>query len=37
MQKIYRVNSHVRKILVIRGESRPDRITVVLIKEPVGA
>jgi hypothetical protein len=37
MQKIYGVNSHVRKLLIIRSESRPGRITVVLIKEPVGA
>lgn len=37
MQKLYGVNSHVRKLLVIRSESRPARITVVLIKEPVGA
>lgn len=37
MQKIYSINSHVRKLLVIRSESRPSRITVVLIKEPVGA
>jgi len=37
MQKLYGVNSHVRKILVINSESRPERITVVLIEEPVGA
>jgi len=37
MQKLYGVNSHVRKLLIIRSESRPGRITVVLIKEPVGA
>ncbi len=37
MQKLYGVNSHVRKLLVIRSESRPSRITVVLVKEPVGA
>jgi hypothetical protein len=37
MQKLWGVNSHVRKILIIRGESRPGRITVVLIKERVGA
>jgi hypothetical protein len=27
----------VRKLLIINSESRPERITVVLIKEPVGA
>lgn len=37
MQKIYGVNSRIRKILVIHSESRAGRITVVLIKEPVGA
>jgi L-lactate utilization protein LutC len=37
MQKLYGVNSHIRKLLVIRSESRPERITVVLVKEPVGA
>ncbi|HYK94701.1 MAG TPA: lactate utilization protein [Candidatus Dormibacteraeota bacterium] len=37
MQKLYGVNSNVRKVLIIRSESRPGRITVVLIKEPVGA
>lgn len=37
MQKLWGVNSHVRKLLVIRSESRPERITVVLVKEPVGA
>jgi L-lactate utilization protein LutC len=37
MQKLYGVNSHVRKLLVIRSESRPSRVTVVLVKEPVGA
>jgi len=37
MQKIYAVNSHIRKLLIIRSESRQGRITVVLIKEPVGA
>lgn len=37
MQKVWGVNSHLRKLLVIRSESRPARITVVLIKEPVGA
>jgi hypothetical protein len=37
MQGIYGVNSHVRKLLIIRSESRPGRITVVLIKAPVGA
>jgi nucleotide-binding universal stress UspA family protein len=37
MQKLYGVNSHIRKILIINGESRAERITVVLIKEPVGA
>lgn len=37
MQKLYGVNSEIRKVLVIHSESRPGRITVVLIREPVGA
>lgn len=37
MQKVWGVNSHLRKLLVIRSESRPARITIVIIKEPVGA
>ena len=37
MQKLYGVNSNLRKVLVIHSESRAERMTVVLIKEPVGA
>lgn len=36
MQGIYGVPSEVKKVLVIHREFRPDRFTVVLIKEPVG-
>lgn len=36
MQGIYGVDSMIRKLLIIRSESRAGRITVVLIKEPVG-
>jgi hypothetical protein len=36
MQGIYGVDSEIKKILIIRKESRAGRITVVLIKEPVG-
>src|SRR5258705_1129069 len=36
MQGIYGIDSEIKKILIIHKESRPGRITVVLIKEPVG-
>lgn len=36
MQGIYGVDSEIKKILIIRKETRPSRFTVVLIKEPVG-
>jgi hypothetical protein len=36
MQGIYGVDSEIKKLLIIRKESRAGRITVVLIKEPVG-
>ena len=37
MQGIYGVDSEVKKILIIRKETRPERITVILVKEPIGA
>jgi hypothetical protein len=36
MQGIYGIDSEIKKILIIHKESRAGRITVVLIKEPVG-
>jgi hypothetical protein len=36
MQGIYGIDSEIKKVLIIHKESRPGRITVVLIKEPVG-
>lgn len=36
MQGLYGVDSEIKKLLVIRKEFRPDRFTVVVIKEPVG-
>lgn len=36
MQGIYGIDSEIKKLLIIHKESRPGRITVVLIKEPVG-
>ncbi|MEO8273719.1 MAG: LUD domain-containing protein, partial [Chloroflexota bacterium] len=37
MRKLWGANSAVNKLLIIRTEFRPERFTVVLIKEPVGA
>jgi hypothetical protein len=36
MQGIYGIDSEIKKVLIIHKESRAGRITVVLIKEPVG-
>jgi len=36
MQGIYGIDSEIKKILIIHKEMRAGRITVVLIKEPVG-
>src|SRR5262245_13653577 len=36
MQGIYGIDSEIKKLLIIHKESRPERFTVVLIKEPVG-
>ncbi len=36
MQGIYGIDSEIKKLLIIHKESRAGRITVVLIKEPVG-
>jgi hypothetical protein len=36
MQSIYGIDSEIKKVLIIHKESRQGRITVVLIKEPVG-
>jgi hypothetical protein len=37
MQKLYGTDSEVKKILIIRKEVRHGRISVILVKEPVGA
>jgi len=36
MQGLYGIDSEIKKVLIINKEFRPDRFTVVLIKEPVG-
>jgi hypothetical protein len=36
MQGIYGVDSEIKKVLIIHKEFRPERFTIVLIKEPVG-
>ena len=36
MQGIYGIDSEIKKVLIIHKDSRPGRIAVVLVKEPVG-
>jgi hypothetical protein len=36
MQEAYGRHSAVNKMLVINGEAVPGRITVILVREPVG-
>jgi hypothetical protein len=36
MRGLYGFGSEIKKLLVIHKEFRPDRFTIVLIKEPVG-
>jgi hypothetical protein len=36
MQGIYGIDSEIKKLLIVHKESRAGRITVVLVKEPVG-
>ena len=35
-REAYGVGSAVNKVLILRGELRPDRVTVILVREPVG-
>jgi len=36
MQERYGLRSNLNKILIISGESRPDRTTVILVRQPLG-
>jgi hypothetical protein len=36
MQGIYGVDSAVNKILIVNGEFRPGRLTVILVRDPIG-
>jgi LUD domain len=36
MQQLYKVGTNVNKILIIRREIRPNRVTMIIVKEEVG-
>ncbi len=36
MQDLYKVSTNVSKVLIVKKEIRPDRITMIIIKEKVG-
>ena len=37
MQGLYGVDSEIKKVLIIHKEFMPQRITVILVEEPIGA
>ena len=36
MQQLYGVGTHINKVLIVNGELRPNRITMILVKEELG-
>ena len=36
MQQLYRVGTHINKVLIVNGELRPNRITMIIVKEEIG-
>lgn len=36
MQQLYGVRTHINKILLVNGELRPNRITMIIVKEELG-
>jgi hypothetical protein len=36
MQQLYKTSTHLNKILIVKGELRPNRATMIIVKEPVG-
>jgi hypothetical protein len=36
MQELYRAGTAANKILIVNGEVRPDRITMIIVKEDLG-
>jgi len=36
MQELYKMSTNVSKILIVNHEIRPDRITMIIVKEELG-
>jgi hypothetical protein len=36
MQQLYKVGTKVNKVLIVNGEIRPNRITMIIVKEELG-
>jgi YkgG family uncharacterized protein len=36
MQQLYGVGTHINKVLIVNGELRPNRITMIIVKEKLG-
>jgi len=36
MQQLYGVGTHINKVLIVNGELRPNRITMIIVKEELG-
>ena len=36
MQQLYGVGTHINKVLIVNGELRPNRITIIIVKEKLG-
>ncbi len=36
MQELYKMSSTVNKVLIVNREIRPNRITMILVKEEIG-
>ena len=36
MQQLYRVGTHINKVLIVNGELRPNRIIMIIVKEELG-
>jgi len=36
MQELYKAHTNVSKVLIVNKELRPDRITMIIVKEPLG-
>jgi hypothetical protein len=36
MQQLYAVGTHINKVLIVNAELRPNRITMIIVKEELG-